>query len=637
MKMEHYLWHTDYPIWKVIQNGIGPVSVTTYINGTIKVLPPKTAEEVVARERERKAGTTLLMALPEDHLEKVHKMADAKEMWEAIKSRFSGNNESKKMQKYLLKQQFEGFSVPSSECLHKGYNSVSSLSVLKSQKEGSASYTDEDPVGFDKTKVECFNCHKIGHFARDYRAKGNQDNRRRDARYNGNKDRDTGKRLAYQDDSKALVTINGEDIDWSRHVKEDTQNYAIMAYFSSNSSFDNENACSPSSYDKNYMPSRPDVDIDYSKFTYGPKQPSVDESDSKLIEYASSDSDSSVETTTSMSTPVDNAPKVISEPKVWTDAPIIEEYESDSDDDSVSNVSEEKEKPSFAFTDTAKHVKISRENVKDIGTPTHYPKVEKQDRNSHNRKGLGYAFTRKACFVYGSFSHLIRDCDFHEKRIAKQAALTKSKNKDCDYYKKKMVQKPVWNHAMRVNHQNYARMTNPHSNKHVVLTAVLTRSRLVPLNVVRPVTTVVPQTNVKHQRPVKHVVNKPHLPIRRLINHRPTPKNSNIHQKVTTVKAKQINVVKGQSTASFKNKGVIESGCSRHMTKNISYLSDFEEINGGYVAFGGNPKGGKITSKDTECVVLSSDFKLTDESPMLLRVPRENNMYNVDLKNIVPS
>nr|GFA71289.1 ribonuclease H-like domain-containing protein [Tanacetum cinerariifolium] len=60
------------------------------------------------------------------------------------------------------------------------------------------------------------------------------------------------------------------------------------------------------------------------------------------------------------------------------------------------------------------------------------------------------------------------------------------------------------------------------------------------------------------------------------------------------------------------------------------------EINGGYVAFSGNPKGGKITGKDTECIVLSSDFKLPDENHVLLRVPRENNMYNVDLKNIVP-
>nr|GFA20369.1 putative ribonuclease H-like domain-containing protein [Tanacetum cinerariifolium] len=108
----------------------------------------------------------------------------------------------------------------------------------------------------------------------------------------------------------------------------------------------------------------------------------------------------------------------------------------------------------------------------------------------------------------------------------------------------------------------------------------------------------------------------------------------------------------------------------------MSYLSEFEEVNGGYVAFGGNPKGGKITGKgkirtgkldfddvyfikelkfnlfsvsqmynkknnilftDTECIVLSPEFKLPDENQVLLRVPRENNMYNVDLKNIVPS
>nr|GEV83547.1 hypothetical protein [Tanacetum cinerariifolium] len=81
----------------------------------------------------------------------------------------------------------------------------------------------------------------------------------------------------------------------------------------------------------------------------------------------------------------------------------------------------------------------------------------------------------------------------------------------------------------------------------------------------------------------------------------------------------------------LKDKGVIDSGCSRHMTRNISYLSDFEEINGGYVAFGGNPKG------DTECIVLSSDFKLPDQNHVLLRVPKENNMYNDDPKNIVSS
>nr|GEX74225.1 xylulose kinase-1 [Tanacetum cinerariifolium] len=107
------------------------MSVITDTNGMIKVLPPKTAEEVVAREREQKARTTLLMALAEDHLAKFHKMADVKEMWEAIKSRFSGNDESKKMQKYLLKQQFKGFYVSASKGIHRGYDRLFGINGLR--------------------------------------------------------------------------------------------------------------------------------------------------------------------------------------------------------------------------------------------------------------------------------------------------------------------------------------------------------------------------------------------------------------------------------------------------------------------------------------------------------------------------
>ncbi|GJR40103.1 putative ribonuclease H-like domain-containing protein [Tanacetum coccineum] len=99
---------------------------------------------------------------------------------------------------------------------------------------------------------------------------------------------------------------------------------------------------------------------------------------------------------------------------------------------------------------------------------------------------------------------------------------------------------------------------------------------------------------------------------------------------------------KGNPQLELQEKGVIDSGCSRHMTRNKSYLSNYEEIDGGFVAFGGDPKGGRITGKgkistDTECVVLSPDFKLFDENHVLLRVPRKDNMYSVDLKNIVPS
>ncbi|GJW88963.1 putative reverse transcriptase domain-containing protein [Tanacetum coccineum] len=89
----------------------------------------------------------------------------------------------------------------------------------------------KEPVSFDKTKVECYNCHKTGHFARECRIKGNQDNKRRDAWNSGNKDES---RTRKKEDSKALVTIDGEGVDWTSHSEED-KDYALMAYNSSES------------------------------------------------------------------------------------------------------------------------------------------------------------------------------------------------------------------------------------------------------------------------------------------------------------------------------------------------------------------------------------------------------------------
>nr|GEZ48111.1 hypothetical protein [Tanacetum cinerariifolium] len=329
----------------------------------IKVLPPKTAGEVVARKREGKARTTLLMALPEDHLAKFHKMTNAKEMIDTLSVDDLYNNLRvfkrgvKGTTASSLNTQNERSSSYTDEVIHSFFANQSSASQLdyddleqindddieemdlkwqvamismkikKFHKKTcrKLQFDSKDPVGFDKTKVECFNCHKIGHFARDYRAKRNQDNRRRDVGYNGNKTRDNGRRPPYQDDSKALVTINREDIDWFGHVEEDAQNYAMMAYSSSNSGSDNEANdledtpiidrfadgmhAVPLSMTENYMPSGLDVEIDYSEFTYGPKQTSADESDSKPSEYASYESNSSVETSPSMHEPVENASK----------------------------------------------------------------------------------------------------------------------------------------------------------------------------------------------------------------------------------------------------------------------------------------------------------------------------------------
>ncbi|GJU47825.1 hypothetical protein Tco_1217380 [Tanacetum coccineum] len=560
---------SNYPIWEVIQKGNGPVSVSTDTNGAIKVLPPKTSEEILAKKRERKARNTLLMALPEDHLAKFHKMTYAKEMWDAIKSRFGGNDESNKMFQSLLSQlEIHGAgvstedenqkflrSLPSSwsqvslvmrtkpgvdslsfddlynnlrvfESDVKGSTGssssahnvafvssestsstnyvstaygVSTSSGYNSQRENSSSYTNElmysffanqssgphldhedllkkfykktcrrlqfdakEPVGFDKTKVECYNFHNIGHFTRECISKGNQDNRRRDAGNTRYRAKDNWRRPGKQKEPKALVTLDGEGVDWTGHAEDEQENFALMVYINSGSDTEveaqlvthpknqlwyeekirfmkidlddktdvltyhkkllaeavkekkelktklenfqssskglskllnsqmstrnksglgygdqvhngvlsYENKVFQSVFDSrssdvedspvhdrfaniegmhavpplmigNYMPSRPDREVDDSMFTYGLKQSKTSESDTQTSNYDSYESNSSVETLESMLEPVVVEPKVTSQPKVWSDAPIIEEYESDSDDEYVIQPSKE--------------------------------------------------------------------------------------------------------------------------------------------------------------------------------------------------------------------------------------------------------------------------------------------------------
>ncbi|GKD01933.1 hypothetical protein Tco_1172207 [Tanacetum coccineum] len=143
MEMEHYLEYIDNEVWKVIQNGNSKKRVTKGKDGVYRVLPPTTQEEQFADEKERKARTLLLMAVPKDHLRRFHGMDDAKEIWAAIKTRFGGNANSKKMQKAVLKQQFKAFTISTSkESLEKGYDRFQKL--LSQLDALGASVSDED-------------------------------------------------------------------------------------------------------------------------------------------------------------------------------------------------------------------------------------------------------------------------------------------------------------------------------------------------------------------------------------------------------------------------------------------------------------------------------------------------------------
>nr|GEW63805.1 hypothetical protein [Tanacetum cinerariifolium] len=113
----------------------------------------------------------------------------------------------------------------------------------------------------------------------------------------------------------------------------------------------------------------------------------------------------------------------------------------------------------------------------------------------------------------------------------------------------------------------------------------------------------------------------------------PQPK---IEKKTVKPSVTKVEFVKPKQQSQNAMKPIKNVEKSRQSTNskrgNMSYLTDYKEIDGGYLAFENS-----VLFNDTECVVLSPDFKLTDENHVLLRVPRKNNMYSVDLKNIIPT
>ncbi|GKC07139.1 hypothetical protein Tco_0998749 [Tanacetum coccineum] len=261
--------------------------------------------------------------------------------------------------------------------------------------------------------------------------------------------------------------------------------------------------------------------------------------------------------------------------------------------------------------------------------------------------------------------------------------------------------RPVWNNTIRVNHQNLS-----NSRRNFAPTTVFTKSSIIPISAAKQSCSRA-ATSVSAAR--SNDFQKSHSLSRRPFHQQTTLKNKILNVKVNTVKVNYVNPTKGKRMISvvgkqgikavkssacwvwrpeikkldhddpqvaLKDTGIFDSGCSRHMTSTKSYLIDYQDYDGGFVAFVGSSKEGKITRKgkirtrkldfedvyfvkelkftlfsvsqmcdrknnvlfiETECLILSPDFKLPDESQVLVKVPKKNNMYSFDLKNVVPS
>ncbi|GJT04054.1 hypothetical protein Tco_0838516 [Tanacetum coccineum] len=116
---------TDYSLWEVIKNGN---KVLKKMVGTVEHdYEPTSVEEKQERRNEKKARATLLMALPNKDQLKFHSYQDTKLLMEAIEKRYGGNKESQKVQRTLLKQQYENFAALSSESLDQTFDRIQKL------------------------------------------------------------------------------------------------------------------------------------------------------------------------------------------------------------------------------------------------------------------------------------------------------------------------------------------------------------------------------------------------------------------------------------------------------------------------------------------------------------------------------
>ncbi|GJV42887.1 putative ribonuclease H-like domain-containing protein [Tanacetum coccineum] len=363
-----------------------------------------------------------------------------------------------------------------------------------------------------------------------------------------------------------------------------------------------------------------------------------------------------------------------------SDAPIIEDWVSD-DEEEVESIPKEEKKtnvPTTTEKESVKTVKPSRRSVRYAEMyRSQGPRGNQRNWNGQksNQLGCNFVFNNKACFICGNFDHIQYNCPNAYKHMVPRAVLMKTGLKTVTNAKPLSTVRSV----------NTAR---PFSTARSIKT-------------VRPyINTAHPKSTVSCARPKTHFQNQAQRPFYKntVLAKRSNIQNINtgrqtvntVRPNVNTVRARGFNAVKPSacwvwrpikpngaslSNSQLNDKGFVDSGCSRHMSGNIAHLSDFKDFDGGYVTFGGGAKGGRITGKgtiktdkldfedvyfvkelkfnlfsvsqmcdkknyvlftDSECLVLSPNFKLPDESQILLKIPRQNNMYSFDMKNIVP-
>nr|GEZ14870.1 ribonuclease H-like domain-containing protein [Tanacetum cinerariifolium] len=452
------------------------------------------------------------------------------------------------------------------------------------QKDGRKIDFDTKEYGrFNKKNVRCYKCQQRGHFARECRAKEGNDKQR----YSSFKIKEIGKK---EEDSKALITVDTL-VDWIDHDGE-SDGVIASKEFGMIAGCDTEDAFKEGAAKTYNLITGADTEEASTAGDVGEFALMV----SLLRENELGWDDFAFSVVTTNSEDVEGRPLFHSDKS--------SEVNTNDFASSDSNVKSSKPKPndttSCASTFSVSTYKNEAEIESNIRTPIQEPiiiqdlpsfscnssnKNENTSRISCNKNGYfnkktghfrkNASSVSKLCFVCGSGTHLIKDCDFYEKQMANKTV--------------SIGVGPV--HSMnKVNHQNQ-----------FVPQALLLRTGKVNIPPARP-------------QPVPTGKPKVFAPVPAGRQNRPFP--------VPTDRGYSLSE---NPFSAAEDEGIFDSGCARSVTCNKERLDDFQ---GRKVTF----RGGE----DTECLVLSKDFKLPNKSLVVLSVPRKHNLYTINLNNLCP-
>nr|GEV67116.1 hypothetical protein [Tanacetum cinerariifolium] len=692
MRIEQYFLMTDYSLWEVILNGDSPVP-TRIVEGVAQPVAPTTVEQKLARKNELKVCGTLLMALPDKHQLKFNSHKDAKTLMEAIEKRFGFKSllpsewkthtliwrNKADLEDKSLDDLFNSLKIYEFEVKHSSSTATDSHNLAFVSSTSTDNTTDSvsaavnisavgakltsstlpnvdflsndmalltmrarkflqktgrnlgvnglTSMAFDMNKVKCYNCHRKGHFAR--KCWSPKDSRRtavaEPQRRNVPVETSSSNALVSQCDGTGTY-------DWSYQAEEEPTNFALMAFTSSSSnlSSDNEVSSCSKACSKAYSQLQAQYDtltenfckLQFDVISYDTRLESVE---ARLLVYKQNES------VLEEHIKLPNIEVQLRDNALTTLRQKLDTTEKERDD---LNMKIEKFVPSGRYhavpppvtgtfmppkPDLVFHTPPSDENEHLAFNVQPSPTKPEQDLSSRPSAPIieDWVFDSEGDDMPLAPIPVAPNVPLRSNPHSKGFRKTKKTCFVCKSY-------------APVKHSKFPLTKIP--------TAAPPQSQLVLTTAARTVSVVESIFSMTRPKLASHAVSKSKSPLRR---HSPCRPSSHTRYSPLRVTAAEPSVVSAaqdkQGTWVWRPKCLVLDHDLRTSSASMTLKwFDYNDALGRSNVSQMCDKKNSVLFTDTECLVLSSDFKLPDASQVLLRVPRENNMYNVNLRNIVP-